>query len=75
MKLSKRGHGPPAREPIISEEDHKQMMLHAFKKQEELKQLNERERFQDHYLDSEWADNQELKRSCQGLNNINWKAF
>ncbi|KAK0162156.1 hypothetical protein PV327_008517 [Microctonus hyperodae] len=37
VKLQKRGSGRPAREPLISENEHKQLMLHAFRRQEELK--------------------------------------
>ncbi|KAL1131693.1 hypothetical protein AAG570_011306 [Ranatra chinensis] len=37
VKLSKIGQGPPAREPVFSEEERKLMMAHAYRKQEELK--------------------------------------
>jgi hypothetical protein len=37
VKLQKQGQGPPGREPVISEEERKQMMLHAYRRQEELK--------------------------------------
>ncbi|XP_043279267.1 cilia- and flagella-associated protein 298 [Venturia canescens] len=37
VKLHKRGTGKPAREPLMSEDERKQLMLHAFKRQEELK--------------------------------------
>lgn len=36
-KLQKKGQGPPAREPVFTEEDKKRMMAHAYRKQEELK--------------------------------------
>ena len=36
-KLQKKGQGAPAREPVFSEEEQKQMMAYAYKKQEELK--------------------------------------
>ena len=39
VKLQKQGQGPPGREPVISEEERKQMMLHAYRRQEELKVL------------------------------------
>ncbi|KAK0088629.1 hypothetical protein PV325_011193 [Microctonus aethiopoides] len=39
VKLQKRGSGRPAREPLISENEHKQLMLHAYRRQEELKFL------------------------------------
>ncbi|XP_075226951.1 cilia- and flagella-associated protein 298 isoform X2 [Lycorma delicatula] len=38
VKLTKMGQGPPAREPVVSEEERKQMMLHAYRRQEELKE-------------------------------------
>lgn len=71
MKLSKKGSGPPGREPVMNEEERKQLMLHAYRKQEELKKLQEDD--DDNYLNSDWADNDELKRSCQGLKNISWR--
>jgi hypothetical protein len=36
-KLQKKGQGPPAREPVFTEEDKKMMMAQAYKRQEELK--------------------------------------
>lgn len=36
-KLQKKGQGAPAREPVFSEEERKQMMAHAYRKQEEMK--------------------------------------
>lgn len=38
-KLQKKGQGAPSREPVFSEEEQKQMMAYAYKKQEELKVL------------------------------------
>ena len=32
-----KGQGAPGREPVFSEEEQKQMMLHAYRRQEELK--------------------------------------
>jgi len=37
VKLQKRGTGPPGREPVVTEEQKKQMMLQAYRRQEELK--------------------------------------
>ncbi|KAL3266167.1 hypothetical protein HHI36_010351 [Cryptolaemus montrouzieri] len=73
MKLSKKGSGAPAREPIMNEEDRKQMMMHAYRKQEELKKLKADD--DDSYLNSEWADSSNMKRSFHGLNNISWKPL
>lgn len=36
-KLQKKGQGAPSREPVFSEEEQKQMMAYAYKKQEEMK--------------------------------------
>nr|CAD7265965.1 unnamed protein product [Timema shepardi] len=71
VKLQKKGEGAPAREPVIGEEDRKQMMLHAYRRQEELKKLEMDE--DDRYLNASWADTQSLRRSFQGLANISWK--
>lgn len=70
VKLQKRGEGAPSREPLVSQEDQKQMMLNYHRRQEELKKLDEAE--DDSYLQSEWSDRQALKRQFQGLTNIKW---
>ncbi|XP_008425473.1 cilia- and flagella-associated protein 298 [Poecilia reticulata] len=70
VKLQKKGQGAPAREPLVTDEQHKQMMLHCYKRQEELKKLDEAD--DDSYLDSEWSNRQALKRQFQGLTNIKW---
>lgn len=64
-KLQKPNAGPPAREPVVSEEERKAMMSHYFKRQQELKQLAEAE--DDDYLHSKWADPKALKNSLQGF--------
>ncbi|XP_034938603.1 cilia- and flagella-associated protein 298-like isoform X2 [Chelonus insularis] len=71
VKLQKRGSGRPAREPLMSEEARKQLMLYAYRRQEELKKLEQDD--DDEYLNSTWADSSSLKRHFQGLNNISWK--
>jgi len=71
IKIQKSGHGPPAREPIMTEAQQKEIMLHAYRKQEQAKKLEADE--DDEYLNSEWADSESLKRSFQGLSNISWK--
>jgi hypothetical protein len=65
-KLQKPGHGAPAREPCVSENERKAMMAHYFKRQEELKALAEAN--DDDYLHSGWADTKALKNNLQGLN-------
>ncbi|RUS86733.1 hypothetical protein EGW08_005523 [Elysia chlorotica] len=69
-KLQKRGQGAPAREPVVSQEDQKHMMAYYYKKQEEFKKLEKEQ--DDSYMDSAWADPNQLKRQFQGLNNIKW---
>lgn len=67
-KLAKKGGGPPAREPIVSEDERNAMSAFYFKRQEELKRLAEAE--EDDYLNSEWADPKGMKRNLQGLNDV-----
>lgn len=69
-KLQKRGQGCPAREPVITEDEQKQMMAYYYKKQEDFKKLEKEA--EDSYLDSDWADNQSLKRNFHGLKDIKW---
>ncbi|CAH1108193.1 unnamed protein product [Psylliodes chrysocephalus] len=71
MKISKRGSGPPAREPIMTENERKQMMLHAYRRQEELKKLDKDD--DDNYMNSTWSDSQNLKKTFHGLHNISWR--
>ncbi|XP_014488578.1 PREDICTED: UPF0769 protein C21orf59 homolog isoform X3 [Dinoponera quadriceps] len=71
VKLQKRGSGRPAREPLMSEDERKQLMLHAYRRQEQLKKLEQDD--DDEYLNSPWADGGSLKRHFQGLNNISWR--
>lgn len=71
MKLSKRGQGPPGREPVMTEEERKLLMLHAYRKQEEFKRLEADD--DDSYLNSEWADGENVKRACHGIRKIAWR--
>ncbi|CAJ1063883.1 cilia- and flagella-associated protein 298 [Xyrichtys novacula] len=70
VKIQRKGHGAPAREPLVTDEQHKQMMMHYYRRQEELKKLEEAD--DDSYMDSEWSDRQALKKQFQGLTNIKW---
>ncbi|XP_032390018.1 cilia- and flagella-associated protein 298 isoform X2 [Etheostoma spectabile] len=70
VKIQKKGQGAPAREPLVTDEQQKQMMMHMYKRQEELKKLEEAD--DDSYLESEWTDRQSLRRQFQGLTNIKW---
>ncbi|KAK4886791.1 hypothetical protein RN001_003062 [Aquatica leii] len=71
MKLTKRGQGAPGREPVMTENEKKQWMLHAYRRQEELKKLDADD--DDSYLNSEWADGGNLKRAFHGIRNISWR--
>ncbi|KAJ6662403.1 hypothetical protein lerEdw1_011816 [Lerista edwardsae] len=68
---TQKGQGAPAREPVISNEDHKQLMLFYHRRQEELKKLEEND--DDSFLNSEWADSHALKRQFHGVKDIKWR--
>lgn len=72
-KLQKKGQGAPAREPVVGEKEQKEMMAYYYRKQEELKKLEQQDTSGDSYMDSEWADSQHLKRQFQGLSNIQFR--
>lgn len=67
-KLQKKGSGPPAREPAVSEAERSAMMAHYFKKQEEMKKLAEAD--DDEYLGSIWANPTGLKSGLRGTGSI-----
>ncbi|XP_022292400.2 cilia- and flagella-associated protein 298-like [Crassostrea virginica] len=69
-KIQKRGLGAPGREPVVTEDEQKKMMAYYYKKQEEFKKLEAES--EDAYLDSSWADSNQLKRQFHGMNNIKW---
>ena len=71
VKLSTVGAGPPVREPAMSEEERKHLMLLEHRRREEIKRLLEDN--EDQYLDQDWASNRELADSLQGVKDINWK--
>ncbi|CAH0598419.1 unnamed protein product [Chrysodeixis includens] len=71
VKLCSNSEGAPGREPVMSEDERKQLMVHAYKKQEEWKKLEQDE--DDSYMNSKWADGQNMKRHFHGLDNISWK--
>lgn len=71
VKLGKLGEGAPSREPVISEEERKEMMSRHFRRQEELKRLEEAE--DDDDLNATWADGHHLKRAFHGLNTVSWR--
>ena len=63
--------GAPAKQPAMDKEEHKELMMKMYKRQEELKKLHEDAEFdQDSYLDSQWADPNAMKNKLQGLSHI-----
>jgi len=67
VKLQKEGSGQPVAEPQIDKETHQKMLAYYYKKQEETKQLEKDE--DDGYMNSEWANPNNLKNSLQGTGN------
>jgi len=68
VKLQKSGEGAPGREPVFSEAERKQMMMHAYRRQEELKRLEQDD--DDRFLDSSWSSGGNLKNQMQGISDI-----
>ena len=67
-KLSHDGDGPPPREPIVRENERNAMLEHYHKRNEELKRLADNE--EDEYMNSVWADPQNMARDLQGLGSV-----
>lgn len=71
VKLQKFGEGAPGREPVFNEAERKQMMMQAYRRQEELKSL---ETDSDNaYLNAKWADNCCMKNQMQGISDIKFR--
>ncbi|XP_058821590.1 cilia- and flagella-associated protein 298 isoform X2 [Topomyia yanbarensis] len=71
IKLAKINEGAPGREPVVSEEAKRQLMLQAYRRQEELKKLEQDD--DDQYLNSSWSDSRSLKRQVHGLDDVKFK--
>lgn len=71
VKLAKSNEGAPGREAVLSEEAKKQLMLHQYRRQEELKQLDEDD--DDQYLNANWAENTTLKNQVHGVQNVKFR--
>jgi hypothetical protein len=67
-KIQKKGGGAPVREPVVDEATQKRMMAHAYKKQEEMKKLEESN--DDGYMNAPWAENGSLKSKMHGMSNV-----
>jgi hypothetical protein len=71
-KFSTKESGAPVREPPIDSETQKKMMSIYYKKQEEMKKLEQNT--EDDYLNSKWADPKGLKNSLYtGGKDVSWK--
>ncbi|XP_022089950.1 UPF0769 protein C21orf59 homolog isoform X2 [Acanthaster planci] len=70
VKIQKKGQGAPGREPVFSQDEQKEMMAYAYRKQEEMKKLETE--MDDSHLGAEWADPNSLKRQFHGLRDVKW---
>jgi len=68
VKLTSRGSGAPAREPVIDQKTQQDMMTFWHRKQEEEKRLEDDDDIS--YGNSQWADGKQLKSHFQGLGNV-----
>jgi hypothetical protein len=68
--MQKKGQGAPGREPVFSQDEQKEMMAYAYRKQEEMKKLDAE--MDDSYLGAEWSDPNSLKRQFHGLRDVKW---
>lgn len=71
VKLQRVGEGAPAREPVLSEEARRQLMVLEYRRQEELKKLDADA--DDAYLNARWADNGAMKKQMHGLENLKFR--
>lgn len=69
-KLQTKAGGAPVREPAVSEDVQKEMMAYAYRKQEEMKKLEEAD--DDSYMNAGWADSSALKSRLNGTGNISF---
>ena len=73
IKVGTKKTGQPSREPLLSEQEQKMILMHNARRREEIQNLEKAS--DDSYLDAPWADQQSLKRKVLGLDNISWKPF
>ena len=71
VKVASKKSGQPCREPLMSEEEQKRLMMYQAKRREEIQMLASTQ--DDSYYDAPWADQNGLKRKVLGLNDISWK--
>lgn len=70
-KFSKKGSGAPLREAPVDSETQKKMLQLYHKKQEEMKKLETNT--EDDYLNSQWANPNNMKNSLYTKGDISWK--
>lgn len=71
VKLQKSGEGAPGREPVFTEAERKQMMMQAYRRQEEFKRLEQDD--DDSFLDANWSSNQSLRNQMQGISDVKFR--
>eukprot|EP00127_Corallochytrium_limacisporum_P003727 Clim_evm59s152 gene=Clim_evmTU59s152 len=71
VKLSKKGSGPPAREPVVDAQTQREMMAHWHRKQEEQNKLAIAD--ESDFSNAPWTDNTALKRELLGTQGLSWK--
>jgi len=71
VKLQKEGSGQPVAEPQIDPETHKKMLAYYYKKQEDQKVLDKDDG--DEYMNSEWANPNNLKNSLHGQSKVGFR--
>jgi hypothetical protein len=71
VKVASKQAGQPAREPVLSQQDERMILMQSAKRRDELEKLEHDA--DDSYHDAPWADQQSLKRKTLGLDNISWK--
>lgn len=70
-KLQTKGGGAPVREPAVTPDQQKEMMAYAYKKQQEMKKLEEAD--EDSYMNAGWADSGALKARLNGTSGIGFR--
>lgn len=73
VKVASKKAGQPSREPVLSEQDQKMLLMHQARRREEIQKMSQED--DDSFMNAPWADQQGLKRRVQGLSNISWKPF
>jgi len=70
-KLQKKGAGAPGREPVVTEDEQKQMIAFYHKKEQESQRMALED--EDAYENSTWANPKALKNAFSGVGDISWR--